>query len=86
MLRNVALSLVPDEIVAVLGANGAGKSTLLRGLSGVLPTCRGDVHLDGEPLMKLGAAARVRAGLAHVPEGRHVFGAMSVADNLAVAA
>jgi branched-chain amino acid transport system ATP-binding protein len=85
ILRDVDLELGGDEIVAVFGANGAGKSTLLRGLSGVLPVCSGEVLLEGRPLHRLGAAARVKAGLAHVPEGRHVFGAMTVDDNLAVA-
>ena len=83
VLRDVDLE-VGDEIVALLGANGAGKTTLLRAVSGELRAWSGRVELDGRP-----AGRRpwhlVRAGLAHVPEGRRVFKAMTVAENLDVA-
>ncbi|MEA3019367.1 MAG: branched-chain amino acid transport system ATP-binding protein [Actinomycetota bacterium] len=85
VLRDVAFTLDASEIVGLLGANGAGKTTLLRALSGTLPTCDGTVLLDGEPLQRLSPWARVAAGLVHVPEGRHVFGAMTVRENLDVA-
>ena len=85
VLRDVTLD-VGDEIVALLGANGAGKTTLLRVVSGLLRPESGTVSLDGVPLGRRPPWARVRAGLAHVPEGRRVFRAMTVADNLAVAA
>jgi branched-chain amino acid transport system ATP-binding protein len=76
---------VGDGIVAVLGTNGAGKTTLLRAISGHLPAWSGAVSLDGRDLGRLSPWHRSRAGIAHVPEGRHVFNAMSVADNLDVA-
>jgi branched-chain amino acid transport system ATP-binding protein len=86
VLRDVDLAIGTDEIIGVLGANGAGKTTLLKALSGVLPICSGEVRLNGKALGKRSPWARVQAGLAHVPEGRHVFPAMSVRENLEVAA
>jgi branched-chain amino acid transport system ATP-binding protein len=84
VLRDLTIA-VGDEIVAVLGANGAGKTTLLRALSGDLRAWSGSVSLDGRVLGRMSTWDRARAGMAHVPEGRHVFAAMSVADNLDVA-
>ncbi|MGI8722643.1 MAG: ABC transporter ATP-binding protein [Geodermatophilaceae bacterium] len=65
-------------------ANGAGKTTLLRALAGGLPVCDGVVELDGQRIDKVPVWTRVREGLAHVPEGRHVFGSMTVKENLQV--
>ena len=84
VLRDVSLT-VGDEIVAVLGANGAGKTTLLRALSGMLDPWSGTVAVDGRPLRRRTTWGLARAGVAHVPEGRHAFGAMTVAENLDVA-
>jgi branched-chain amino acid transport system ATP-binding protein len=84
VLRDVSIEL-GDEMVAVLGANGAGKTTLLRALSGHLKAWSGSIELEGRDLGRTSPWNRVKAGLAHVPEGRHVFGAMSVAENLEVA-
>jgi branched-chain amino acid transport system ATP-binding protein len=84
VLRDVTLT-VADEIVAVLGANGAGKTTLLRAISGTLKTWSGTISVDGKALGRTTPWHRARLGVAHVPEGRHVFGAMSVRDNLDVA-
>ena len=84
VVRDVSLA-VGVEAVAVFGANGAGKTTLLRALAGSLRASSGRVSLDGVDLGRRSPARRVKLGLAHVPEGRHVFTAMSVEDNLAVA-
>ena len=84
VLRDVSID-VGDGIVAVLGTNGAGKTTLLRAISGHLKAWSGSVTLDGRDLARLSPWHRSRAGVAHVPEGRHVFTAMSVSDNLEVA-
>jgi branched-chain amino acid transport system ATP-binding protein len=84
VLRDVSFT-VGDEILGVLGANGAGKTTLLRTLSGNLRPWSGTLSLHGHALGKATPWARARRGLAHVPEGRHVFGALSVEDNLDVA-
>ena len=81
VLRDVSLS-VGEEIVAVLGANGAGKSTLLRAISGMVRTWGGAVRLEGRDLGRQSTRARVRHGVAHVPEGRHTLGALTVRDNL----
>lgn len=84
VLRDVSIE-VGDGIVAVLGTNGAGKTTLLRAISGHLRAWSGSVRLEGRDVARLSPWNRSRAGIAHVPEGRHVFKAMSVADNLDVA-
>jgi branched-chain amino acid transport system ATP-binding protein len=84
VLRDVSLE-VGDEIVALLGANGAGKSTLLGAVSGLVRTWKGTIELDGHRLGRASSWKRVGLGIAHVPEGRHVFKAMTVADNLDVA-
>jgi branched-chain amino acid transport system ATP-binding protein len=86
VLRDITLRTSAGEIVGVLGANGAGKTTLLRALSGSLPRYSGTVKLDGIDIGHRPAWGRAKAGLAHVPEGRHVLAAMSVRENLEVAA
>lgn len=85
-LRDVVIDVNQGEIVAVLGGNGAGKTTLLRTISGVLVKSKGTITLQGEEISKQSAARRVRSGVVHVPEGRRVFGDLSVAENLKVAA
>jgi branched-chain amino acid transport system ATP-binding protein len=84
VLRDVSIS-VADEIVAVLGANGAGKTTLLRAITGNLKAWSGSITVDGTDLGRTTPWHRARLGVAHVPDGRHAFGAMSVRDNLDVA-
>lgn len=81
-LRGVSLRVAVGEIVTVIGANGAGKSTLLRTLSGVVRSSGGAVTLDGKPVLGLPSSAMITRGLVMVPEGRHVFADMSIADNL----
>jgi branched-chain amino acid transport system ATP-binding protein len=81
-LRGVSLHVAAGEMVALVGANGAGKSTLLRALSGMLTPTRGSVRLSGEDITGLPAHVAVRAGVAHVPEGRALFAGMTVEENL----
>lgn len=82
-LENAALQVKPGEIVVVLGANGAGKTTLIKALAGLVPHAPGaEVTLDGTALHRLPAHKIVDAGLALVPEGRHLFTTLSVAENL----
>jgi branched-chain amino acid transport system ATP-binding protein len=86
VLRDVSLEVTTGEIVALFGANGAGKTTLLRAVSGALPSCRGALSLDGRRFERMAPWHRARLGLAHVPEGRHVFASMTVRENLMVGA
>jgi branched-chain amino acid transport system ATP-binding protein len=82
VLRRVSLHVSAGEIVTLIGANGAGKSTLLRALSGLLAPRGGEVLYDGKPIRGLPAERVVGLGIALVPEGRQVFAAMSVEENL----
>jgi branched-chain amino acid transport system ATP-binding protein len=70
------------QLVAVVGANGAGKTTLMRTISGVQPASGGTVRYLGEDITRTSPDRRVRAGICQVPEGRQVFGPMTVEDNL----
>jgi branched-chain amino acid transport system ATP-binding protein len=81
-LRDISISVEQGEIVALVGANGAGKSTLLKIISGVQPLTKGSIHFDGVDITHAPSHRRVRMGIAQVPEGRQVFSAMSVEDNL----
>jgi ABC-type branched-subunit amino acid transport system ATPase component len=81
-LHGVSLDVYPGEIVALIGSNGAGKSTTLRAISGMIPIESGRVLLGGEAITNLPSHQIVRRGLAHIPEGRQIFGDQSVFDNL----
>lgn len=85
-LTDVSLHVGRGELVALVGANGAGKSTLLRALSGVQPVARGSVHFEGVDVTRAPSRRRVQMGIVQVPEGRQVFGPMSVEDNLRLGA
>jgi branched-chain amino acid transport system ATP-binding protein len=86
MLADVDLRVGRGELVALVGANGAGKTTLLRVLSGVHPAVRGSVRFEGSDVTHISPRRRVRMGIVQVPEGRQVFGPMSVEDNLRLGA
>jgi branched-chain amino acid transport system ATP-binding protein len=85
-LRGVDLEVRPGELVALIGSNGAGKSTLLRLLSGVHPPLAGRVLYQGADITRAPSHERVARGMVHVPEGRQVFGVLSVEDNLRLGA
>lgn len=78
----VTLSVAEGETLALLGANGAGKSTLLAALAGTRLPTSGSVLLDGEPVTRVPVHRRVRRGIALVPEGRRIFGSLTVEENL----
>jgi branched-chain amino acid transport system ATP-binding protein len=81
-VKDLTLTVAPGEIVALLGANGAGKSTTLNTVSGLLRPAAGTVTYDGVDLATRSAAQIVALGITHVPEGRRIFGALSVHENL----
>ena len=82
VVHEVSLRVEAGEIVALVGANGAGKTTLLRAVSGLRPLTSGSLTLDGEQLGGVAPHERVRRGLVQVPEGRELFGGLTVAENL----
>jgi branched-chain amino acid transport system ATP-binding protein len=86
VLEDVSLTVADGECVAVIGANGAGKSTLLKSIAGLLRPSAGTVRHQGAVITGMPAEKLVRRGMALVPEGRRLFGAMSVAENLAMGA
>jgi len=81
VLRGIDLHVRRGEIVCLVGANGAGKTTLLRAITGIV-RAEGRVVLDGRPITGLSTAAIARLGVAHVPEGRQLFPAMTVLEHL----
>jgi branched-chain amino acid transport system ATP-binding protein len=85
-LSDVALSVGPGEIVALLGPNGAGKTTLLNAIAGLHRPRAGTILWEGEDLGRVGSHLIVERGLALVPEGRRLFGSMSVEENLRLGA
>jgi branched-chain amino acid transport system ATP-binding protein len=80
--RELSFSVREGEIVALIGANGAGKSTTLRGVAGAMLPRRGRILFQGKDVTRMPAHQRVRAGIALVPEGRRVFPALTVRENL----
>ena len=85
-VRGVSFTVGAGEIVTLIGANGAGKSSILRAISGLQPAARGRVSLAGVDLLSLPPHVRVKRGIAHVPEGRCIFGNLTVLENLRLAA
>jgi branched-chain amino acid transport system ATP-binding protein len=85
-VRDVSLCVNDGEIVTIIGSNGAGKTSLLNAISGALPLKSGDIRLDDKKISRLPSHKIVRLGLAYIPEGRQIFGAMSVQDNLTMGA
>ena len=85
-LTEISLTVAPGETLAIIGANGAGKSTLLRSIIGLHQPRAGSIRLEGRDITGLPPHARVREGIALVPEGRRLFPSLSVEENLLVAA
>lgn len=84
-VKGISFHVECGEILALVGANGAGKTTTLRALSGMLP-CEGSVTLQGKDLRGLSPDRILRLGLSHVPEGRGIFGGLTVMENLQLGA
>ena len=85
-LKGISLTVADGELVSLIGANGAGKTTTLHAISGLLPVASGSILLDGTDLQKVPANTIIGLGMAHVPEGRHVFARMTVEENLRMGA
>jgi branched-chain amino acid transport system ATP-binding protein len=85
-LHGIDLQVGQGQLVALVGANGAGKTTLLRAISGVQPVSGGQIRFRDADILRMSADKRVRSGICQVPEGRQVFGPMSVEDNLRLGA
>jgi branched-chain amino acid transport system ATP-binding protein len=81
-LRGVSIEVQAGEIVAVIGPNGAGKSTLLLTIAGVVKPARGAVALEDNSILGIAPERLVTRGLSLVPEGRHIFASMTVAENI----
>ncbi|MET0345525.1 MAG: ABC transporter ATP-binding protein [Casimicrobiaceae bacterium] len=85
-VKGIDLAVAKGELVCLIGANGAGKTTTLKGICGLLPVKAGKIHYDGRDITGRPAFELVRNGLAMVPEGRGVFGALTIEENLAMGA
>ncbi|TPN85594.1 ABC transporter ATP-binding protein [Mesorhizobium sp. CU2] len=85
-VRNVSLDIGRGEIVFLAGPNGAGKSTLMRAIAGVLAPSQGKITVAGKSTAGMRSEAVVRLGFTLVPEGREIFGSLSVAENLSIGA
>jgi branched-chain amino acid transport system ATP-binding protein len=86
VLHGISLDVRAGEIVTLVGANGAGKTTLLRAISGVQPIAGGVICFDNRPIEWLPSHVRVALGIVQVPEGRQLFGPLSIEDNLRLGA
>jgi len=86
VLKNISLHIKQGEIVTLIGANGAGKSTLLNTLSGIIPPQSGTIFYQQQDIAGKSPDAVVKAGISQVPEGRQIFGPLSVIDNLMLGA
>jgi urea transport system ATP-binding protein len=86
VLHNLSHSIASGEIVALLGRNGMGKTTLLRVLMGLVKPTSGKIIFDGRDLTRLESFEIARCGLAYVPQGREIFGTLTVAENIRLGA
>ncbi len=82
VLHGIDLNVQPGEIVCLVGRNGMGKSTLMKSLIGTMPVRSGQIVVDGKDVTKLASHQRVASGIAYVPQGRQIFGTMTVRENI----
>ena len=85
-LQGVSLTVATGELVALIGSNGAGKSTVLRTISGLLRPADGTISFEGADITRAATDQIVGLGISHCPEGRRIFGRLSVSDNLRLGA
>lgn len=86
VIKSINMEVMQGEVVALIGNNGAGKTTLIKTISGLVQVKSGNINFFGTEINSLTPDARVRMGIAHIPEGRHVFPQMSVEENMLVGA
>lgn len=84
VIRKVSINVTERSAVAIVGPNGAGKSTLMKAVAGGIRAAAGDIHVIGRSVLGMRPESIAALGVAHVPEGRHVFSSLSVAENLMV--
>ncbi len=82
ILRDVSLAAAPGKVTVLLGRNGVGKTTLLKSLMGLVPIKSGTITFDGQPIDQAKPYDRARAGIGFVPQGREIFGRLTVEENL----
>jgi urea transport system ATP-binding protein len=82
ILRDVSLTATPGKVTVLLGRNGVGKTTLLKSLMGLVPIKSGSINFDGKAIDKATPYDRARAGIGFVPQGREIFGRLTVEENL----
>ena len=82
VLHGTSFKVAPGEIVAIMGRNGMGKTTLMKAMMGILPQSAGAIRLGGENIGGLKSYQRVKKGMAYVPQGRMIFSAMTVRENI----
>jgi len=82
ILRDVSIEAQPGKVTVILGRNGVGKTTLLKSLMGLVPIKTGSIELDGKQIQKATPYERARAGIGFVPQGREIFGRLTVEENL----
>lgn len=82
VIRDMSFDVKPAEIVAIMGRNGMGKTTLMKSLMGIVPSRSGSIHVAEAPIEALETYRRVESGMAYVPQGRMIFPAMTVKENI----
>ncbi len=86
VIHGISLTVSPGELVAIVGTNGAGKTTMMKTIAGLIKPTRGSITFEGEDITSLPAHQTVKRGISYVPEGRRLFGKLSVRENLELGA
>src|SRR5690349_22105027 len=81
-VKGISFTVERGQVVTLIGGNGAGKTTTLRTLSGLLKPTQGDIRFDGKSIRGMAGHEILRLGVAHAPEGRRIFGRMTIQENL----
>lgn len=82
ILRGISLDIPSNGLIGLVGRNGAGKTTILKSIIGIMPVSSGQIHLDGEDLLKVPGHRRAHLGIGYMPEDRRLIGSLTVQDNI----